>query len=251
MAGTAIDILYTEVYVQLAKDLWKLPDSIAFLTEYTPSTLTKHQAVVSNKPISLDEGRHIILIDSPPLIGLLPNAITSKMDSVSDPLPPPDSIDSYSKHNLIHRQIGPDQFAFVEPETSPDALIAHRPRDFITELHELQTFFEQLIPGFSRPPHDATDGATDQLEVTDDAIDRVIAQSSISIPEMRRRLARLVTLREALVRQPGQMVAAEDGHQIEMTETGQARTTLSSSELSVRESASRVPGAFHASDTDD
>lgn len=249
MAGTAIDILYTEVYVQLAKDLWKLPDSIAFLTEHTPNTLTKGQAVVNNEPIGLDEGRHIILVDSPPLIGLLPNSITSKMDSVSDPLPPPDSIDSYSKQTLIHRQFGPNQFAFVEPQTSPDALIEHNPGEFISELHELQTFFEQLIPGFSRPPHDATDGAAGQIDITDDAIDRVIAQSRISIPEMRRRLARLVTLREALVRQPGQRVAAEDGHQIEMTETGQARRISSSSEPLRRERESRIPGAFDASDT--
>lgn len=254
MAGTAIDILYTEMYVTLAKDIWKLPESTTFLTQKTPNMLTKGRAFVNSNPIALDDGRHVLLVDSPPLIGLLPHSITSKMDSVSDPLPPPDSIDSYNKQAFIQRNLHSDELDLVEAET-PDALIARSPRDFIVELHELQVFFEQLIPGFSQPADGSGAETAQATEIDDDAIDRVIRQSRISIPEMRRRLARLVTLREALVRQPGQRVASEGGDEIAMTENGQARTTFSnggSGDVGGGRgedgAVGRIPGQFDASD---
>ena len=102
-----------ECYVYGAKDLWNTPDAISFLVEVVdttdPSPITPPP---DHLPITIHEARHVLLSGTPQLLSLLPRELTSMASSSSDPLPPHDSIESYSTAlPQVHRTF-----------TSPDAL---------------------------------------------------------------------------------------------------------------------------------
>lgn len=89
--------LYTELYSTRAKDLWNTPESTALIAEVA-ETLSYYQSIISSSPppakleISLEDARHIMLLDIPALIALLPRKFTNMPTSSSDVLPPPDSL---------------------------------------------------------------------------------------------------------------------------------------------------------------
>lgn len=85
-----------ETYVLGAKDLWNTPENIQFLVEVVEYASKTPSPPVSNHPITLSEARHVLLTGNPQLITLLPRSFTSMPSSASDPLPPPDNIESYS-----------------------------------------------------------------------------------------------------------------------------------------------------------
>lgn len=86
--------LYTELYVLHAKDLWNTPEASALLVEVA-ETLQHYSAITAAAPtppkleISLEEARHIILLESPQLLALLPRNFTRMATTGYDPLPPP------------------------------------------------------------------------------------------------------------------------------------------------------------------
>ncbi|ETN46606.1 uncharacterized protein HMPREF1541_00792 [Cyphellophora europaea CBS 101466] len=96
LPSTDAEKLYTELYVSRAKDLWNTPETTALLVEVA-ETLTHYQPVTSSAPtppkleISLEEARHILLLESPQLLGLLPRNFTRMATTGYDPLPPPSS----------------------------------------------------------------------------------------------------------------------------------------------------------------
>ena len=96
LPSTDAEKLYTELYVTRAKDLWNTPETISLLGEVA-ETLPHYEAVISNAPeapkleVSLEEARHIMLLEIPHLIALLPRNFTTMPTSSSDVLPPPDS----------------------------------------------------------------------------------------------------------------------------------------------------------------
>jgi tetratricopeptide (TPR) repeat protein len=93
---TDAEKLYTQLYVSRAKDLWNTPETISLLAEVA-ETLPHYGDAVSAAPeapkleISLEEARHIMLLEIPALIALLPRKFTTMPTSSSDVLPPPDS----------------------------------------------------------------------------------------------------------------------------------------------------------------
>ncbi|KAJ9602049.1 Endocytosis and vacuole integrity protein [Cladophialophora chaetospira] len=96
LPSTDAEKLYTELYVARAKDLWNTPETISLLGEVA-ETLSHYKDAISAAPeapkleISLEEARHIMLLETPALIALLPRKFTIMPTSSSDVLPPPDS----------------------------------------------------------------------------------------------------------------------------------------------------------------
>ncbi|KEF52678.1 uncharacterized protein A1O9_11095 [Exophiala aquamarina CBS 119918] len=85
--------LYTQLYVTRAKDLWNTPETISLLVEVaeTLNHYPQESAPSAKLEISLEEARHIMLLEIPYLIALLPRRFTTMPTSSSDVLPPPDS----------------------------------------------------------------------------------------------------------------------------------------------------------------
>lgn len=89
--------LYTELYITRAKDLWNTPETTSLMVEVA-ETMAHYEDILKDSPpapkleISLEEARHIMLLEVPSLIALLPRKFTSMRTSSSDVLPPPDSI---------------------------------------------------------------------------------------------------------------------------------------------------------------
>jgi hypothetical protein len=96
LPSTDAEKLYTELYVSRAKDLWNTPETSALLVEVAEtlphySAVTNTVAQPAKLEISLEEARHIILLESPQLLGLLPRNFTRMATTGYDPLPPPSS----------------------------------------------------------------------------------------------------------------------------------------------------------------
>lgn len=98
LPSTDGETLYTQLYVSRAKDLWNTPELTSLLVEVA-ETLDHYKTFIAASraapklEISLEEARHVMLLEIPALIGLLPRKFTNMRTSMSDPLPPPDSAD--------------------------------------------------------------------------------------------------------------------------------------------------------------
>ncbi|RVX70208.1 hypothetical protein B0A52_05541 [Exophiala mesophila] len=95
LPSTDAEKLYTQLYLTRAKDLWTTPEATSLLVEVA-ETLGHYPQSPSTPPtpkleISLEEARHIMLLEIPHLIALLPRRFTNMPTSSSDVLPPPDS----------------------------------------------------------------------------------------------------------------------------------------------------------------
>jgi len=93
LPSTDAEKLYTQLYVTRAKDLWNTPETISLLVEVaeTLNHYPQDPAPSTKLEISLEEARHIMLLEIPHLIALLPRRFTTMPTSSSDVLPPPDS----------------------------------------------------------------------------------------------------------------------------------------------------------------
>ncbi|KAL8243806.1 hypothetical protein R6Q59_010064 [Mikania micrantha] len=93
--------LYTELYVTRAKDLWNTPETTALIDEVA-NTLSHYESHIKMKEvppalqISLEEARHVMLLEIPSLIALLPRKFTIMPTSSSDVLPPPSSTSDFT-----------------------------------------------------------------------------------------------------------------------------------------------------------
>lgn len=88
--------LQTEMYATRAKDVWSSPETSAFLMETTaalPEGVEPAKIDVDNE-ISENEARHVLLSDTPALIGIIPRHFTERLQSSSDPLPPSDTYET-------------------------------------------------------------------------------------------------------------------------------------------------------------
>jgi Transcriptional repressor TCF25 len=96
---TEAEKLYTELYVTRAKDLWNSPETTSLIAEVAETTshyknLISTSTTPAKLEISLEDARHIMLLEIPSLIALLPRKFTTMPTSSSDVLPPPDSLSS-------------------------------------------------------------------------------------------------------------------------------------------------------------
>ncbi|EON62696.1 hypothetical protein W97_01920 [Coniosporium apollinis CBS 100218] len=191
---TPYDDLETALYATRAKDTWNTPEATALLMEVAsaakPSSATS-TSIPSEKTIDLDLARHTILTDTPALIALVPREFTSQMRSISDPLPPPDNLPSYTPR---------------APRTSGrHPTISHHDLDALMQEHEeLLSFFRPLRParrtGTPADPASDTEADNDDRRgpPTREDIERLAHESGISAEEMMARMRRVLELQTAL-----------------------------------------------------
>ncbi|KIW46278.1 uncharacterized protein PV06_01959 [Exophiala oligosperma] len=96
LPSTDAEKLHTQLYVTRAKDLWNTPETISLLGEVAETLSHYSDAIAAAPPapkleISMEEARHIMLLEIPSLISLLPRSFTSRPTSSYDVLPPPSS----------------------------------------------------------------------------------------------------------------------------------------------------------------
>ncbi len=96
--STDAEKFYTELYVTRAKDLWSTPETTTLLVEVA-ETLDSYSQFWRNAPpapkleISLEDARHVMLLDIPALIALIPRNFRNLPTAQYDVLPPPSSIE--------------------------------------------------------------------------------------------------------------------------------------------------------------
>ena len=95
-AGNDAEKLHQELYVSRAADLWRTPETIGLISEVanTMKYYNIDQSPAAPLQISLEEARHVMALESPSAIALLPRAFTTMRTSNSDVLPPPTSDDN-------------------------------------------------------------------------------------------------------------------------------------------------------------
>lgn len=105
--STPYQELLCSLYVSSAKDLWNTPEATALLMEILRSFDEPIEAPQGDNIYwlaeipELDLARHIILTNDRDLISLLPVEVKARYTSVSDPLPPADSVDSYATSSRV------------------------------------------------------------------------------------------------------------------------------------------------------
>lgn len=126
--------LLCQLYVPHAKDLWNTTEATTLLVEVCYSI--EEPLGAGESPYWLadidetDLARHVILSDDRALLALLDPRVKHKYTSTSDPLPPDDSMNSYST------QVG--------IEGAHDQHSSGNNQDAIAELDELRRYFQEL-----------------------------------------------------------------------------------------------------------
>lgn len=187
------------VYVTRAKDLWNTPDAISFLVEVVESVDSALGGAINNIEISPNEARHILLSDTPALIALLPRRFFSENISASDPLPPPDSLPSYTTTRPSNQP--EDSSSSSTPElTAVDAQnpqIANEPQ----ELGGLRALFSRIVPWTTlgnlaaRLASSSDDQLAEYISESSVQEDDAAAVASITVEELEARVRELQQLR--------------------------------------------------------
>ncbi|KAL1612223.1 hypothetical protein SLS60_000447 [Paraconiothyrium brasiliense] len=168
--------LLTQIYVPHAKDLWNTTEGTSLLVEICYSIdepLGAGEDPYWLAPINeTDLARHVILSDSPPLLALLDPAIKNKYTSTSDPLPPDDSISSYS----------------TNPSTvAPLAALGRT--DALSELEFLRQYFQNVDLGGI---------VNEDGEMTENGLLGALERAGTGYAEFRRNTDRVQAIRQRL-----------------------------------------------------
>ncbi|KAJ4357627.1 uncharacterized protein N0V89_002203 [Didymosphaeria variabile] len=168
--------LLTQIYVPHAKDLWNTTEGTSLLVEVCYSideSLGAGEDPYWLAPINeTDLARHVILSDSPPLLALLDPAIKNKYTSTSDPLPPDDSISSYS----------------TTPSTvAPMAALGRT--DALSELESLRQYFQNVDLGGIM---------NENGDMTENGLLGALERAGTSYAEFRRNTDRVQAIRQRL-----------------------------------------------------
>lgn len=177
--------LHSETYATRAKDLWNTPEATDLLVEVSSAVSSEvPDPPVVDRDITLDEGRHILMSDTPSLIALLPRSITAKVTSASDPLPPPSNLPSYTPAPAHHSR------------TSAPLPPAHLggAAESLRELQGLYRFFSELFPWFN-----PTGEGEERAQPSEEEIEARIAESGVSEEVIVQRTQRLMELQQRLV----------------------------------------------------
>lgn len=233
-----VDHLYLELYVSQGLDLWKLPEALKFLTDTVSKVSVETIKPVDNMAeITLDEARFTYLTDKPALIALIPQEITSRVESGSDPLPPEDDLRSYETGS----RAGGRGIHYDPANSTPAAeLVQEDPLQFAEEIHVLQRFFAMLMPDIEPPVQDeqtrrmpgsfADDeeqlSASASRVLSQDDLEEVMARSQLTPAEVRAYMNRYLELREVLAEQPGRTVRSDNGEEVALLEDGRLRSSL-------------------------
>lgn len=121
--------LQAEMYATQMKDIWGTPETSALLMEISaalPSGVEPIDVDVTSE-ISENVARHVLLSDTPALIGIIPRHFTERLTSSSDPLPPSDTHEPVAEGDPAFRNRGQQSAEEIE-----------------TELAELQSWLSSL-----------------------------------------------------------------------------------------------------------
>lgn len=174
--------LHSETYATRAKDLWNTPEASELLVEVSSAVSSEvPDPPVVDRDITLDEGRHILMSDTPTLIALLPRSITAKVTSSSDPLPPSTNLTSYTPTSS-HQRSAPHQPASLGGAA-----------ESLRELQGLYRFFSDLFPWFN-----PTGEGEERPQPSEEEIERRIADSGVSEEVIVQRTQRLMQLQTRL-----------------------------------------------------
>ena len=161
-----VEKLRCEYYVTQALDLWRTTEAKDFLRQGAKDVEIETDALLpgnyDTKPISIDESRHVILLDKPALISLLDPHVVALVSSSADPLPPEDNCVSYST------EVGPeDRTGHPDHDPGlrdPEVLIETAPLQFMMALQDMQICFEVLLwhstGSIATPPESSANART-------------------------------------------------------------------------------------------
>ncbi|KAF2278043.1 DUF654-domain-containing protein [Westerdykella ornata] len=167
--------LLCQLYVPKAKDLWNTPEATSLLME-----------VVSSFERPLDAGenpywqgkfnednlaRHVILSDDRTLLSFLDQRVKSRYTSVSDPLPPSDSILSYQ---------------VPDPGEGGERTRSSNVSQLMVEMEQLRAYFERVDMSEFSP------------DLTREDMSRLLSQSGTSIEEFSRNAQRFQNIQHTL-----------------------------------------------------
>jgi hypothetical protein len=178
--------LLCQLYVPKAKDLWNTVEATSLLVEVCYSF--EEELGVGEDPYwlaqipEIDLARHVILSDDRNLMALLDTHVKSKYTSVSDPLPPEDSLQSYDLSGIAQQG----------SSTSRAQLLA--------SLEELRQYFQGI-----EIEHLVGEGVTEQNLV------EVLQAAGSNVEEFRRNSERFQTIRMRLQDEGVQVVFDQDG----------------------------------------
>ncbi|PVH93875.1 DUF654-domain-containing protein [Periconia macrospinosa] len=170
--------LLTQLYVTHAKDLWNTTEGTTLLVEVCYSM--EEALGAGDNPYwlaefnELDIARHVILSDDRALLNLLDSRIKSKYTSTSDPLPPEDSINSYSTS--------------VGGSAAP-RIAGLGQTQLFSELERLRQYFQGV---------NLEDVATRDNQPTEEDLLRALERAGTSIEEFRQNTERLQQIRPRL-----------------------------------------------------
>ncbi|KAF2710600.1 DUF654-domain-containing protein [Pleomassaria siparia CBS 279.74] len=168
--------LLCQLYVPRAKDLWNTPEATSLLVEVAYSF--EEELGTGEDPhwladmSELDVARHVILSDDRSLLSLLNQKVKAKYTSTSDPLPPDNSITSYSASGSGNQGI----------ETISE-------RQLFAELERLRAYFANIDLG----RHLNVDEG-----MTQEDLHRVLREAQTTFAEFRRNTERVQALRTRL-----------------------------------------------------
>ncbi|KAI4289569.1 MAG: hypothetical protein L6R35_001165 [Caloplaca aegaea] len=195
-----------EVYVHNAKDLWNTPEAISLLVEVAESVERGPLGSPLDHDITLDEARHILTSGIPALIDLLPRALTTLHTTSSDPLPPPDNLDSYpSAITADEAEVTSDVQPPAQAVAAPTAVEASDVNgEEMRELNGLQNFFSRFLPW----------AESREIPHAEEAFQRAADESGESQEVIRQRGNRFIQLLQRVV---GMNVDAPSSHSTQAT----------------------------------
>ena len=176
----------SKAYVMRAKDLWNTPEAISLLVEVAESVQVTYPSPPQDSPLSADEARHVIISDIPALLSFVPREYVNMRMSAADPLPPPDSFDSYTNIPDVE---APDMDE-VDAEDRARFLGALRqgqpPSETQRQISGFRDLFARLIPWTRREGTGTQDQERDLTEA--------VEQAALTDDEIIQRAARLLDI---------------------------------------------------------
>jgi len=182
--------LLCQLYVPKAKDLWNTTEGTTLLVEICYSF--EEELGAGEDPYWLaqiaetDLARHVILSDNQALMSLLDVRVKSKFTSVSDPLPPDDSMESYDTSTVTDA-------AFSRHPRNPAVL-----QSLLADLELCRDYFERI--GIDR---------LTQQDVNDEDLLRALEEADSSLEELKSYTERFQRVQEMLHMEGVQVVLNE------------------------------------------